>query len=138
MLNSTQTVMRKKNKDVLNILTNLKKIIENKPSARLMYEEIQMMKFKVKPVKGDIGVFNLKNKRLIEVLWSLGKLDEFFQKEFFHIKPSQREIFFRMFDDIAQRYQLQLNQVTLKKERVEKGGGLEMEIFKEKSLKKLN
>lgn len=127
-----------KNKDVLNLLENLKKIIENKPPAAVMYEEIQMMKFKVKPIKGDIGIFNLKNTKLIEALWSLGKLDELFQKELFHIKPSQRDIFFRMFDDLSHKYQLQLNQTTLKREEVEKGPNFEIEIFKEKPFKKVN
>ena len=47
-----------------------------------MFEEVRMMKFKIKPIQGDVSAFNLKNERFIESLWSLGKLDEFFHKEF--------------------------------------------------------
>jgi len=131
-------MIRKNSQNVIKLLTSLKKIIDNKPSAEVMYEEIQMMKFKVKPLKGDIAIFNLKNKKLIETLWSLGKLDELFQKELFHVRPSQRETFFKIFDDLTQKYQLQLNQIPLKREEVEKISAFEMEIFKEKPFKKSN
>jgi len=131
-------MIRKNSQDVLKLLEDLKKIIENKPSTETMYAEVQMMKFKVKPLRGDVAIFNLKNKKLIETLWSLGKLDELFQKELFHVKPSQREIFFKIFDDLTQKYQLQLNQIPLKREEIEKASVFEMEIFKEKPFKKSN
>ena len=74
--------MRKKiNKDILSLINNIQKIISTKPNTDQMFEEVRMMKFKIKPIQGDLMSFNLKNQHFIESLWSLGKLDEFFFRE---------------------------------------------------------
>ena len=43
-----------------------------------MYEEIRMMKFRIRPLQGNVLSVNLNNEKFIEVLWSMGKLDEFY------------------------------------------------------------
>ena len=62
-----------------------------------MFEEVQMMKFKIKPIHGDVSAFNLKNISFIESLWSLGKLDEFFHREFPQLSKKDQEVFLRFF-----------------------------------------
>lgn len=105
-----------------------------------MMEEVRMMKFKVRPVQGDIGEFNLKNGKLLEAVWSLGKLDELFQKEYDNLSFKEKKVFMRIFDGLYQRLQSELNGINLKRNKF--GNPLpvlEMEIFREKhSLKKVN
>ena len=88
--------MRKKsNTDVIEIVSKFQKnILENKPSDDQMYQDVRMMKFKVKPVLGDISILNLKNNTLIEILWSLGKIDEFFQNQSDKLDDTEREVFY--------------------------------------------
>lgn len=131
--------MRKKiNKDMLSLFGNIQKIISSKPEVNKMFEEVQMMKFKIKPLQGDVSAYNLKNEKFIESLWSLGKLDEFFHKEFPRLSKKEQEIFLKFFDNLYSRYQQQLNQINLQPTRkmTTKSGLLELEIFKEGRLRK--
>ena len=73
--------MDKKNKmDVVEMMSTFQNtILNNKPNEKDMYDEVRMMRFKVKPVHGDLSVLNINNHHFMEILWSLGKMDEFFQ-----------------------------------------------------------
>lgn len=133
--------MRKKSViDVADIVLVFQSLIKNKPDVNAMYEEIQMMKFKIKPVQGNLSEVNLKNKQFIETLWSLGKLDEFFQREYPKLTPKNKQIFLNIFDDVYQRYQQELNKVNLYQgKKYKENQTLEMEIFREsKNSKKIN
>lgn len=125
-------------KDILSLINNIQKIISTKPNTNQMFEEVRMMKFKIKPIQGDVSAFNLKNEKFIESLWSLGKLDEFFHKEFPHLSKKEQEVFLRFFDNLYFKYQQQLNQINLQPARMTltKTGLLELEIYKEGRLKK--
>lgn len=130
--------MRKKtSKDIISLFGNIQKVISTKPSVNQMFEEVQMMKFKIKPIQGDLMSFNLKNQNFIESLWSLGKLDEFFFKETPSLSKKEKEVFIRLFDNLYSRYQQKLNQSNLQKRKVTltKTGLLELEIYKERKLK---
>lgn len=130
---------KQNNKDVLQVLANFKKILDHKPSVDHMYNEVLMMKFKIKPLQGDISLFNVKNSRLIEVLWSLGKLDELFQKEYRKLSLAEQEIFFKAFDEVHRKLQGELNGINLKTEQLSRlSPVVEMEIFKENLQKKTN
>ncbi len=130
--------MRKKsNTDVFEIVSKFQRtILDNKPPGTQMYQEVRMMKFKIKPVLGDISFLNLKNTNFIEILWSLGKIDEFFQNQIDTLNTDQRDIFYKLLDDIYEKYQEELNEIDLKKENVSQASaGFEMEIFKERTSK---
>ncbi len=121
------------------MISNFQKFLDNKPPLPIMYAEIQMMKFKVRPIQGDLSAVNLKNEQFITTLWSLGKLDEFFQKEFYRLDIRYQELFKKVFDSIYQRYQNELNRISLQWEkRPAKESFLEVEIFKDKLSKKAN
>jgi len=131
--------MKKKiNKDILSLFGNIQKIISAKPTINQMFEEVQMMKFKIRPIRGDLMSFNLKNEQFIESLWSLGKLDEFFHKEFPVLSKKEKEVFIKIFDSLYFKYQQQLNQANLQQKKISltKTGLLELEIYKEGQLKK--
>ncbi|HEX7542929.1 MAG TPA: hypothetical protein VF385_02530 [Patescibacteria group bacterium] len=125
-------------KDILSLFGNIQKIISAKPTTNQMFKEVQMMKFKIKPIQGDLMSFNMKNEQFIESLWSLGKLDEFFHKEFPQLSKKEQEVFLRFFDNLYFKYQQQLNQTNLQQRKLTltKTGLLELEIYKEGKLKK--
>lgn len=134
--------MRKKTiSKVLELFTGFRKDLEVKPSIDVMYEEIRMMRFKIRPLQGDVTMINLKNERLIETLWQLGKLDDFFQREFKKLSNTQQEIFFNFFNELHIKLQRDLNRVSLRSGKVAPSipSVFEMEITKErKEAKKFN
>jgi hypothetical protein len=131
---------KKRATDILNLLKNFQKYLEQHPATDKMYEEVRMMNFKIRPLQGDVSFLNLNDQRLIEVLWQLGKLDEFFQKEFTGLPTKQKEVFFQYFESLHNRLQGQLNHLNLKDGAKIKGNSFfEMEIVKEGSgSKKVN
>lgn len=129
--------MAKKNRtDVLDLITNFQNdVLNKKPTTQEMYEEVRMMRFKIKPVQGNIEVLNMKNERFIETLWSLGKLDEFYQRSVSSLSLPQKAVFFRIFDDIYKKFHNELNSGVIKQENPSGSPSiLEMEIFKDKPL----
>lgn len=133
--------MRKKSDGTaLEILTNFQKLLAQKPPLTQMFEEVRMMKFKVHPVIGDITNLNFNSVQLIEILWSLGKLDELFQNAYKKLSAADKRLFIAAFDDIYQKLQIQLNSINLKTSKLSAASPfLEMEIFKERApRRKLN
>jgi len=128
------------NDDVLRIFRDFQYVLEHKPSLNQMFKEIRMMKFKVKPMQGDIAFIDLQNDKLIEVLWNLGKLDELFQKEYPKLTNQGKDVFFRIFEGMYQKLQTELNSINLRKQKPSARSSIfEMEIFKENNDKnKLN
>ncbi|MBI5127306.1 hypothetical protein HZA76_02515 [Candidatus Roizmanbacteria bacterium] len=130
---------KRTHKDILELIRSFQNFLDKKPSLTKMYEEIQMMKFKVRPIQGDLSAVNLKNEKFITTLWSLGKLDEFFQKEFYQLGEKNKDLFKKVFDSIYERYQNDLNRVSLLWERTPtKESFLEVEIYKERLGRKIN
>ena len=128
----------KEDKDILSLFGNIQKIISAKPNTNQMFEEVQMMKFKIRPIQGDLMSFNLKNQQFIESLWSLGKLDEFFYREVPSLSKKEKEVFIKIFDSLYFKYQQQLNLTNLQQRKLtsKKTGLLELEIYKERKLSK--
>lgn len=126
--------MKKKEKtSVVTILNQFRTLMENKPATAKMFEELQMMKFRVHPLTGDISAINLHNEELIQTLWSLGKLDEVFQRDYQNLSPKEKKVLLRFFDNLHQRLQEDLNHINLKLEKnTPMSSVLEFEIFKDK------
>lgn len=130
--------MRKKQQLNLSALVDTlqKELVERRPTLRKMYDEVRMMKFVIRPVQGDITRVDFNDSHLIETLWSLGKLDEFFHKRLKTIPFGQRESFMKLFDTLHQQFQGQLNKLNLRPEKQTSSPILEMEIFKKRTLPK--
>lgn len=128
---------RKNNNDILDMVSAFKKeVLERRISPQEIVEEVRMMNFKVRPVQGDISILDMKNTHFIKVLWRLGKLDEFFQEHIKKVSAKHRDLFFTIFQDMFDKYQEELNDISLKQERIpELSSTLEMEIFKDPSSK---
>lgn len=125
--------MSKKNHDIVDVIALLQdKILNHKPSMETMWAEVCMMKFKIRPVMGDISSLNFHNNNLIELMWSLGKLDDFFHQEYKKLSNSQKDIFFKIFEDLHEQFQSELNALNLNRNVADSvNPSLEMEIFKE-------
>ncbi len=128
---------KKKDVDVLHVLAEFQKnILEKKPSAEIMYDEVQMMHFKIRPVQGDVSLLNLSDINLIEALWNLGKLDEFFRTQKDQLTQKQKQIFFQFMENMYEQFQDKLSNVRLKPiEEIETNSSVEMEIFKEETIR---
>jgi len=104
-----------------------------------MYDEVQMMHFKIRPLQGDVSLLNLSDTNLIEALWNLGKLDEFFRTQKDQLTQKQKQIFFQFLENLYDQFQDKLSNVRLKPiEEMQVSSSVEMEIFKEESQKKFN
>lgn len=126
--------MNTQNKDAFEIIKGFQtSVLKQTPTVEKMYEEVRMMRFKIKPLQGDISTLDFKNREFISALWSLGKLDEFFQRHFTDLKSEQQEVFFKLMDEMRYEFQNQLNRANIKpQENDTKAAIFEMEIFKEK------
>lgn len=127
--------MKNKKQDVVQLFQSFQKnILHNKPSHHQMVAEVRMMRFKVRPVAGDVSSLNFKNEQFIEALWSLGKLDEFFHSVIKDLRKDDRQIFFKLFDGLYQEYQSRLNRVGIR-EGASLGDNktFEVEIFRERT-----
>jgi len=130
---------KKQTKDIKTILADFENLLRFKPSINQMHEEIQMMKFKVRPLNGDVLSLNLKSDQFVSTLWSLGKLDEFYQKKIGSLKQRDREIFNKIFEEIYKKFQEDLNKINIRQLKMVKyRTSLEVEIFRERRLKKTN
>ena len=123
--------------DISTLFSSLQnELINKRPSIKEMFEEVRMMKFRIRPLQGDIALINLHDRHLIEALWNLGKLDDFFQKSIGSVPINQKEPFLRVFESLQQKFQQQLNKITFQPERSSDSPILEMEIFRQHALKK--
>ena len=133
-------MIKKNDNRIINLLRDFQTSLDNRPDMDTMYKEVSMMNFKIRPVQGDIALLDLKNSQLVELLWKLGRLDEFYQQEYGRLNFKQREVFGRFFDNLHGQFQKQLSRLNLKTEQVTGGTPVfEMEIFREKTEgKKIN
>ncbi len=106
--------------------------LSKKPALDEMISEVRLMNFKIRPVSGNISTLNFKNMEFIDALWSLGKLDEFFRVEFPKIEDADKDIFFRLVEEMRTNLQQRLNKSQLiKAVSREEQMFFEIEIFKE-------
>lgn len=108
--------------------------LSKKPTLDDMISEVRLMNFKIRPVSGNISTLDFKNLEFIDALWSLGKLDEFFRIEFPNIEEDDKDIFFRLVEEMRNNLQQRLNKSQLIKaipQEKEDQLFFEIEIFKE-------
>jgi len=122
--------MKQEKKNIFSLVSQLKQIFDNKPAQDKMLREVEMMRFKIRPVIGDISILNFKNKQLIETLWGLGKLDEFFKRNFKNISKKDKRVFSQMVGQLRGRLEEQLSRINFRRP-VKIPQIVEMEIFKE-------
>ncbi|MBI2051601.1 hypothetical protein HYT33_02450 [Candidatus Roizmanbacteria bacterium] len=132
---------KSKKVDVFRMILEFQRdLLENRPEIEQMRHEVQMMRFKIRPLQGDISLLNLEDKNLIEMLWNLGKMDEFFRNQSPRLTRKERDILFQFLDNLYDQFQKKINKVDLRLiEGITPPSPVEMEIYKEsKRRKRLN
>ena len=125
-----------KKTDVFELIQQFQNEIKvGKPTISEMAREVRMMKYKIRPVLGDVSVLDFNNPEFIEALWNLGKLDEFLQKSNGLINEEELEVFIRLMDEMRSEFQEDLNKANLKplSQLRAQHANFELEIFKERS-----
>lgn len=127
--------MRKRaNENIVKLLLDFQKSLNQIPDYKKMVEEIRMMKFKIRPIEGNLSEVDFNNKKFVEILWKLGKLDSFFQEKILSLKGKEKEFFLNFFESVYSKYQEDLNKIKLSKNKFKKTDNfLAVEIFKETS-----
>ncbi len=127
--------MKKTKKLVNNIFFLIKEIdqvIKNKPSYEEMLREVRMMNIKIRPIKGDLTNINLYNKKIVELLWSLNKLEGFINDKNLFLKPSEKKILVDFFESLIKKYEREIVKTEIDKNLLsDKLNIIELEIFKE-------
>lgn len=72
------------------------------------------MKFSVKSLGSNISSIDFQNKKLIETLWKMGKIEQYFDSEFVKLKNSDKQIFLEFFNKAHSKLQKELNNVQLR------------------------
>lgn len=100
-----------------------------------MYEEVRMMRFKIRPVSGEISQLDFNNTEFIEMLWGLGKMDEFFQSHINEFTDQEKHTFYRIFEDLHRKFQNKYNQLQIAKRTSPQAppSAFEMEIYKDRN-----
>ncbi len=121
--------------DMLRLFKNFKKdVLDNKPAHEQMINEVRMMKFKVKPIQGDVSKLNFSNQTFVETIWQLGKMDDFIEKHISKIDKQQEHAFYHYFEGMYQQLQEKLSNLHFGTGIVDinaKRNLVEMEIYKE-------
>lgn len=100
--------------DVFEKLKQFQVMLEsNRLSSEEMLHEIRMMNFKLRPLSGEIAELDFSNEGFLHALWKLGKLDELFRREFGSLHEDDRELFFRLVDEMRLKLQYELNRATV-------------------------
>jgi len=127
--------------DVFLLLKDFQKLIKNKPTVEKMIEEITIMGLKIKPVLGDISLLDFSNKKMVEVFWSLGKFDDFFQGYYEKLSENELSILFNYFDYLKNKLLVSLPKPVFKSQKLNdiKFGVFEIEVLRSTyNRKKLN
>lgn len=104
--------MRKgEKKDVFSkLLISLKKILEKTPSLEKMREDVKEMGLYMRSVEGNPMIIKkIKEEKIIEVLWKLGKIDMLLERNFHLLNKKQQQFIFNSFENIKEQLITDLN-----------------------------
>ncbi|MCS7093481.1 MAG: hypothetical protein NZL96_03630 [Patescibacteria group bacterium] len=116
-------------------LLSLQKKLKKKPSYEEMFDQLKMMNLTLKPINGQLADLDFLDKNLIEMIWGIGKLEEFFYSKINQLKSEkEREKFVNLFTQIYNSYyQNHSSQISFTKEKESQEDSatwLEIEIYK--------
>lgn len=113
--------------------------VENiRPTPEQMFNDIKMMKFKVRSISGNI--FDLGNQQFgfLESLWRVAKTEEIITGAIDGLDYKEREVVFRFLDNLEMSAQEKISAMIdkLPHEDQQKAKILRVEIFREPRIKK--
>ena len=80
-----------------------------------MWVDIHRMVFKIKPVSGDIALFERIQAFFLKPLWKMGRADEIVQKYLYNLSGEEQEVLFDFLEEFEYKTQLDFNHQLIKK-----------------------
>jgi len=126
---------------VLNLIKKITFEVEKvRPSREKMIEEIKMMKFKIRPLAGDIFDLAKEEVGFLESLWKIGKIDRIINEGLNELSESEKETFFQYLGNFHHRIEKKLSSAIkkLSPEEIENIKVVELEVFRERKARRKN
>lgn len=90
----------------MELIKEVRSEVEAKSLTReQMIEEIKMMKFKIRPISGDVFYLIAHDMGFLESIWRLGKIEEIVSQSFKRLDARQKDILSKYLDDLEWRAQ---------------------------------
>ncbi len=98
-----------------------------------MVTDIQRMGFKIKPISGDIAVFEKIRRHFLKPLWKMGRVDEIVQKYIYQLTEDEKDILFDFLEEFEYKTQVDFNHQLVKKSKSTafSNNPLKLEVFKD-------
>lgn len=135
--------MNKKSDFFSQLMLRLRNILDKKPSFEKMKEEVRLMGFNIRPVEGNPLIINrIRDVKLIEVLWTLGKIDSLMEENFHRLNKQQKKLFLQLIKAIQEKLSLSVSLAAdetnyfKKDDKEEISSYLMLEVFRKNKIKK--
>lgn len=88
-------------------------VLDKKVSHEQMVRDVSMMKFKIRPLQGDVMRLNFANATFVETIWQLGMMDELSKKISIKSTKIKKEPFLAILTVCTNSYKTLLTIFTL-------------------------
>lgn len=112
-------------------------IEEKSPPMENKLRDVQMMRFKVRSVIGDISLVNKMDSQIIEYLWKIGRIDEIISEHIDTISEEDQDTLMNYFDSMESHMRESIRHSFELKPASKKTPTLKLEIFKELELQEI-
>lgn len=99
----------------------------------VMVRDLQLMKFKIRSLIGDISFLETENHNLVTSLWKIGKIDEIVSSSLHELEEEEQEALIKYFNGIEARIQDNIRASLRLKDFSDESSVLKLEIFKDMS-----
>lgn len=128
--------------DMLELFQSFKSsVLDKKQSHEQMVRDVSMMKFKIRPLQGDVSRLNFSNSQFVETIWQLGMMDQFIETHLNKVNKKQEQAFLNYFNGMYRQLQNTLNSLHFsshKGDMYAQHDFIELEIYKERKSKTLS
>ena len=102
-----------------------------KPAFKIMLRDIQMMRFKIRPIIGDISSLNEMNDEVIALLWKIGRIDEIIHASFKDLAEDDQDQLLEYLQHMELQTENDLRRVLRQKPNTKTNNLLKLEVFRE-------
>ena len=119
----------------ISALDIIKKIVteveQPRPAFKIMLRDIQMMRFKIRPIIGDISSLNEMNNEVIALLWKIGRIDEIIHASFKDLAEDDQDQLLEYLQHMELQTENDLRRVLRQKPNTKTNNLLKLEVFRE-------
>lgn len=113
-------------------------IDEKSPSLENKLKDVQMMRFKVRSIIGDISFVDKMDTQIIDYLWKIGKIDQIISEHIDTIGEEDQDTLMSYFHSIESHMRESIRHSFELKPASKKAPTLKLEIFKELELQEVS